>query len=504
LSSPPTIEVLLVEDSPTDALIIEGALADIAEFGCRVTHAELLADALRQGQARSFDVVLLDLGLPDAQGVDTFRTFRQYALDMPVIVLTGLSDSAVGVTAIQEGAQDYMEKREIEPRSLARILRYAIERHRVKAALAASEERFQLAVSGASAGLWDLDVRTGEMYMASHFREIIGYGEAELPGEQRAYQALMHPDDLPRVQQCLKAHIEHHVPFDVEYRIRQKSGEYRWIQSRGQALWDPTGEPYRMVGWIMDVTDRKRDLEALRTSREELQRLSTYIEHVREEEKTRIARELHDDLGQLLTALKIDMARFEQQLGPAKAPPLDDGLRKIDAVIAQLVASVRRIATDLRPVMLDDLGPVPALEWFIEEFTARHGIAVKTRLDMDEVAFNRDSGTEVFRMVQEALTNIARHSGASEACVEIVREPPHCVVRVADNGRGAPAGARAGRKSFGLLGMRERAARLGGELRVDTAPGRGFALTITLPLATVEAPDTDIHAAEAGPRGAGR
>ena len=491
MNTPSSVKVLLVEDSPTDALIIGEALIDISEFAHTLTRAESLGDALALARGAHFDVVLLDLGLPDGNGIDTFRRFRHIAPDTPVLVLTGLADISVGLVAIQEGAQDYVLKREIQAALLSRAIRYAIERNRALTALAASEERFQLAVSGASAGLWDWNLRTGEMYLSPHFREIVGHDEDELPNEMRAHYDLVHPDDLERVMLAINAHIQDKHPYDVEYRVRTRAGEYRWIQSRAQALWDASGKAYRMVGWILDVTDRRRADEALRESREELQRLSANIQHIREEEKTRIARELHDDLGQLLTAMKIDMGRFERTIEGKIDESAGDALRSIYGLIDQLVASVRRIAADLRPVMLDDLGPIPAIDWFIHEFSARHGIAVNAQLDINEVAFNRDSGTEVFRMVQEALTNIARHSGASEAEVEIAREEPFCIVKIRDNGRGALPDARRSRKSFGLIGMRERAARLGGELNVATAPGEGFSLTVTLPLTVVEAPDID-------------
>lgn len=491
MNTRPSVAVLLVEDSPTDALIIGEALIDISEFNPTLTHAESLAEALAHAKRTRFDVVLLDLGLPDGNGIDTFRRFRQVTPDTPVLVLTGLADISVGLVAIQEGAQDYVLKREIEAALLSRAIRYALERHRALTALAASEERFQLAVGGASAGLWDWNLRTGDMYLSAHFREIVGHDEDELPNEMRAHYDIIHPDDVERVMLALRAHTQDRHPYDIEYRVRTRSGEYRWVQSRAQALWDASGAAYRMVGWIMDVTDRRRADEALRESTEELQRLSANIQHIREEEKTRIARELHDDLGQLLTALKIDMTHFEEKIEEKIDDASAGALRNIYGLIDQLVGSVRRIAADLRPVMLDDLGPIPAIDWFIHEFSARHGIAVHAQLDVNEVAFNRDSGTEVFRMVQEGLMNIARHSGASTAEIEIARDEPFCVVKIRDNGRGALPDGRRSRKSFGLLGMRERAARLGGELSVATAPGEGFALTVTLPLAVVEAPEAD-------------
>lgn len=245
-----------------------------------------------------------------------------------------------------------------------------------------------------------------------------------------------------------------------------------------------------MVGWIMDVTDRKRDEDALRVSREELRRLSAHIQSIREEEKTRIARELHDDLGQQLTALKMAVTLVDNELKDAGWASRTSRLPNVYALIGQLLDSVRRIAADLRPVMLDDLGLMAAIEWLTHEFVERYRIPVTSRIEADDIAFTRGSATEVFRIVQEALTNVARHSEATEVTLDIIRDEPNCIVRIADNGCGTARDTRPNRHSLGLLGMRERAARLGGEIRIDTAPGRGFALTATLPLAVIEAADS--------------
>ncbi|MBB5495976.1 PAS domain-containing protein [Paraburkholderia sp. MM5384-R2] len=480
------IEILLVEDSPTDALLISETLTDVLDFQHRLAHTECLSDALSRTQTSHFDVVLLDLGLPDAQGLDTFRTFHRQAPELPVLVLTGLDDLSVGLLAIQDGAQDYLSKREMRPSELSRVIRYAIERHRAAMALKESEERFQLAISGATAGLWDWNLQTDAIYLSPHFKEILGYAGDELPSRTQLLLESIHPDDIDRVKTSLAAHLERKRAYDVEYRVRTRSGEFQWIHSRGQALWNRAGEPYRMVGWIMDVTDRKRSDEALRESREELQHLSANIQHVREEEKTRIARELHDDLGQQLAALKIEVARIENRAEAAMTALADADLRTIYALIDQLVGSVRRIAADLRPAMLDDLGLIPAIEWFSDQFSARHGVRVIRHIGADDIDFNGESASAVFRVVQEAMTNVARHSGATEVTLKIVRDGPNCIVSIIDNGRGCLSDRRPARNSFGLLGMRERAVALGGELRIRTAPEQGFALSLSLPLAMVE------------------
>ncbi|HEX7684283.1 MAG TPA: PAS domain-containing protein [Trinickia sp.] len=357
-----------------------------------------------------------------------------------------------------------------------------------RAALTASEERFQLAVSGATAGLWDWNPQTDEIYFSAHFKRIMGYEDSELPNVRQAHFGAIHADDAERVAQSLKSHVEVRTPYDVEYRVRMKTGEFRWVHSRGQALWNEAGVAYRMVGWILDITDRKRDEEALRSSREEMRRLSAHIQQVREEEKARIARELHDDLGQQLTALKMATSLLEPN-GNALVSVTHDSLKGIYAMIDELVQSVRHIAADLHPVMLDDLGLIPAIDVLIDEFAARYRIRVVRHLDPSSIAFNRKCRIDIFRMVQEALTNVARHSGATEVVVDILRAEPHCIVRIVDNGRGAAHNGPKGRHSFGLLGMRERAALLGGEVRISTQPGAGFALTAVLPLASIEEND---------------
>jgi two-component system sensor histidine kinase UhpB len=137
--------------------------------------------------------------------------------------------------------------------------------------------------------------------------------------------------------------------------------------------------------------------------------------------------------------------------------------------------------------MLDDLGLLSAIEWFIERFSSRYAISVVQHIDAEDIDFNHDSSTAVFRIVQEALTNVARHASATQVTLEIASSESHCIVRIADNGHGCRSDVRPSPSSFGLIGMRERVAALSGELTIQTAPGQGFALTVLLPLSAVEA-----------------
>jgi PAS domain S-box-containing protein len=246
-----------------------------------------------------------------------------------------------------------------------------------------------------------------------------------------------------------------------------------------------TGDETFVIAAIVDITGRKRAEQELLAKTEELARLSANIQHVREEEKNRFARELHDDLGQLLVALKIEAGRIEDYVEGVETTPPVANMRNVYALIDQIVGSVRRIAADLRPTMLDDLGLIPAIDWLLDEFAANHHLRMGRHIDMGDFEFNHEGSTAVFRIVQEALTNVVRHSGATAVTLDISRQGQNCIVRVADNGRGSTSRARPAPNAFGLLGMRERAVRLGGDILIQSAPDQGFVLTLVLPLEVV-------------------
>lgn len=243
------------------------------------------------------------------------------------------------------------------------------------------------------------------------------------------------------------------------------------------------------VAWIATLllVQRQRAEEEARRSGQQLRALATRLQGVREEERTRIARELHDELGQAMTGLNIDLAWTSKQLAK-----LDDGvcgavrdrIAEMMKLINGTIQSVRRICTELRPGLLDDLGLVAAIEWQAHDFQSRSGIACEVRLPEDAMDLGREASTAVFRIFQEILTNVARHANATKVNVTLYDDGGKVALEVRDNGRGIKETEIWGQSALGLLGMRERAFLFGGEVSFVGVPGQGTRVTITVPRLT--------------------
>ncbi|WP_369804732.1 PAS domain-containing sensor histidine kinase [Cupriavidus sp. YR651] len=265
----------------------------------------------------------------------------------------------------------------------------------------------------------------------------------------------------------------------ILHALRRDGSEFPIEASISQTA-DPGGKLYTVM--LRDTTERMRAEQALHRSREELEQLSDGILAAREDEKRRIARELHDDLGQRLSALKMDLAMLgDDVLEGRHTSSLLSEIAAMHRVLDDTVASVRRIASDLRPALLDELGMVPAIEWLANDFSDRYGLAVTVDAEDDKVP--EKVAVAAFRIVQEALSNVVRHANASLAMVSIVREGTRLRLEIHDNGTGPEdRQARDGqRKSLGLLGIRERARLLGGDITIHNSPGQGFRLVVRFP-----------------------
>jgi signal transduction histidine kinase len=229
-----------------------------------------------------------------------------------------------------------------------------------------------------------------------------------------------------------------------------------------------------------DRAERRRAEAQLRESHQQLRALSIYLQHVREEERIRIAREVHDELGQALTGLKLELTWLTSHL-PAEMKHLHERTRSMADCIDETIHAIRRIATELRPGLLDTAGLLPAIEWQASQFQRQTGLQCRVKAAIKEKLFDQDLNTAFFRIFQETLTNIIRHARATRVEVRLAEVGNHVLLEVKDNGRGILEAEMHNTKSIGLLGMRERAALLGGEVRVRGEPGKGTTVSVRIP-----------------------
>jgi two-component system sensor histidine kinase UhpB len=233
-----------------------------------------------------------------------------------------------------------------------------------------------------------------------------------------------------------------------------------------------------MVGATLDTTDRRRAEEALRASHAQLRQLAHRLDEVREEELTRISREIHDELGHALTALRLDLAWLVPKLR-RNQEPVRQKAGEVLALVDDTIDSVRRIASKLRPPALEDLGLAAAIDALLERLSDQTGIQVELQASADDVPAGAHRA--LYRIVQEALTNVARHARASRVEVQLRRAADAIVLEVADDGIGIRPGMLDNPGTLGLVGMRERAAALGATFRVEAGAGRGTTIRVTLP-----------------------
>jgi len=265
---------------------------------------------------------------------------------------------------------------------------------------------------------------------------------------------------------------------------RRLDGSAMWVEGDYMCFYDAAGRITGHFGIQRDVTDRTLAAEELEQSRTELRALAARLQAIREEERTRIAREIHDELGQALTALKLDLAWLsaKRPKGSGNSGPLRVIDQSITARIDETMQIVRRIASELRPSVLDQLGLEAAIEFLVQDATKRTGIAVTLQAD-EFPRLPDDVASHAFRIIQEALTNVTRHSQATQVNVSVRRAGGALILGVADNGVGFAPDSMSGLRSLGLVGMRERALACGGVLMVQGKPGEGTAIVVTIPLA---------------------
>jgi len=352
-----------------------------------------------------------------------------------------------------------------------------IERKRAEEELRRTSERLRIATKAATIGIWDWDVVKNEVVWDDAMYRIYGLSRQNFSDPYDAWVRSLVPEDLAQATAGVQAALKGEREFAGEFRIVWPDGSVHYTQAASQTYRDETGRAVRMVGVNYDITALKEAEAALRALSESLRR-------AKEEEGIRIARELHDELGSALTSLKWNLLRLDQvsSSGQGSLPNTSERIAEMVGLVNSTINTVRRISSELRPGVVDDLGLVSAIEWHAQQFEDNTGIVCRFDSNVEDVELDREQATTVFRIFQEAVTNILRHAQATKVIILIEEEEGEFVLEIRDNGRGISPADKLGIRSLGLLGMRERAHSVGGTVEINGTAGKGTVVTVRLPL----------------------
>lgn len=737
------MRVLLVEDNPADARLLQIMLKEAGGIAWEMRHADRLSTGLQDVTDMRIDVVLLDLSLPDSHGGKTLVRMHAAAKGVPIVVLTGVEDESLGVTLVQAGAQDYLVKGQVTGQQLTRALRYAAERKRIQTKLRSSETRIRLLLESTGEGIYGIDPAGRCTFINKAAATMLGYDPDIVLGQDmhtlihhhrhdgspyasedcQVYQALsrrqgchvhdevlwrqdgtafpveysaypieeqgvmkggvisftditerkraekalrdseeryrslvntagsvilvLSPDhkiiewnheaevvygwlrhevmgqdyfqmflspsiwndvaadiekvlegqhtkgfenpirtrdgserillwnvnrlldshrqpigviavgqditerkraeearreaekryhsifenaiegifqttpagqyltvnpalarlygyespqhmimavtdiarqiyvDPTRREECIRLTQEQGEVSGFESKIYRKDGSTIWISESMRTLRDSSGAILGYEGAVENITERKEAEEQVQASLDLLRTLSKRLEIIREEERARIARELHDQLGVGLTCLKMDLARLVTIMGEAvgsrERRNAEAKIRSMMEDVDATIATVQQLVTELRPSILDDLGLVAAIEWQAQDFQCRSRIVCRCIASEEDMKIDSERATVVFRICQEALTNIARHAQATIVTIRLEHKAGSILLEVHDNGQGIPEEKIADPHSLGLVGMRERAGLFGGRIDITGRPKEGSTVLLCLP-----------------------
>jgi two-component system sensor histidine kinase UhpB len=368
------------------------------------------------------------------------------------------------------------------------VLRRTLRRRRqAEEALRLSQQRFESVALATTDAIWDVNLETKVVWWSEGIEKLFGYRHEEVSSKFDWWIQRVHPDDRDRVTEAIRKAVEGAGrAWSSEYRFRRQDESYATVLDRGFIIRDSVGKPIRLVGGLSDVSEQRIAERALENSRQQLRALNSRLQTGREDERAKVSREIHDELGQVLTALKLNLDWLERKItkggpGPAQSELLDRILESVE-MTETAIQSVQRIATELRPAVLDNLGLIEALQEEAHRFQLRSSIACEVLLPPDGLTLRPETSTAIFRVFQEALTNVARHAEATTVRVSLETQQDQVLLQLEDNGKGIGVEAIGDPRSLGLLGMTERASALGGHVAIAPVLPHGTRVTLQLPL----------------------
>jgi two-component system sensor histidine kinase UhpB len=489
---PKPIRVLIVEDDTVDRLACRRAITKSHPDEFEIIEATTGSEGLSEAAIHKPDCILLDYHLPDMDGLEFLNVLAGDVdqIAMPVMLLTGADSAAVVATAIKRGARDYLGKDldgqylELLPAAIQRMLR----EQKLAEGKRQAEAKFRSLVEQIDAITYiaPLDGNQSVSYISPQIA-MLGFSATQWVADRQLHERQIHPDDHDRALAAIRNSRTNGQALDCEYRLLTSAGEVVWVRDQAKVVSDESGKQMFLQGILVDITQIKQAEQVLRESQNELRQLGGHLERVKEEERKRIAQEIHDELGGLLAGIKAYVSVYLERTvraGQSADPLLTDAVTLADTGFQ----AVRRVISDLRPSVLDQLGVWAALEWYSGQIEKRSKLRCVCMID--ESAAVIEPGPQcaimVFRIVQEALTNAVRHADANLVTVHASAQNETLVVTIQDNGNGIDPSRQANRESWGITGMGERARYFGGEVTISGEAGKGTCVTLKMPLESLQ------------------
>ncbi|MEI8272227.1 MAG: PAS domain S-box protein, partial [Paludibacter sp.] len=335
-------------------------------------------------------------------------------------------------------------------------------------------------------GNWTVDLQQNTWIGSEILDQIFGMDDS-IEKNFKTLASIIHPESIPELTDI---YANEFTPsersFDKKFKIiRLNDKAERWVHAIGELRFDENKRPKQMIGTVQDITLRKKDKEALRQSQEELKNFASHLQTVREEERNILAREIHDDLGQILIAMKIDLGLLQKStlktVREDNYNDLNSKFKTLSMLIDNTLISARRIMTDLRPEVLDMIGFVEAVKQHLNNFQERTKINCSFETNTSKLELNSEQSVALFRIVQEALNNVSKHSRATEVNINFTQINEELILSIEDNGIGFNQNETVRTQSYGLIGIRERVLLLDGELTLNSVKGNGTKLIVSIP-----------------------
>ena len=346
------------------------------------------------------------------------------------------------------------------------------ERREAERSLQRNEERLTLALEAASMGAWDWDIPTGNMTWSPQTHRLLGDTAGAQTPSFNSFLERVHVADRDRVSRAMAEAMGGAATYETEFRVRGYDGSERWILGKGKAL--ENGKPLRMIGVFVDLT-------AHHHIERQLQELSGRLIHAHEEERIRLSRELHDDLAQRVALHAADLSFLRSRLKEA-SPEVHQQIATLSTQTAGISSALHHLSHELHPARLSSLGLDASVRRLCRDMAEAHKVAIEVDISGTPSTIDGDAALCLYRITQEALRNVVKHSGAARAAVSLTVQNGEIMLHVGDDGAGFDHHAVQGKGTLGLVSMRERARLVKGQLQVTSSPGRGTRVDVRVPL----------------------